>query len=87
MMKYTFLLKPLFYIISLIFSCWMVLKIEKLTPSDFGKYESMFNNNHPTDLSLSHILYLKQLCKAYKAGVIDSVKLDSELQTFLKSVK
>lgn len=37
-----FLLKPLFFIITLVFGAWLVLWIEKLKPSDFGSYKGVF---------------------------------------------
>ena len=46
MKKYDFLLKPIFFILKLLFSCWLVFQIEEISPSDFGKYESLFNNGH-----------------------------------------
>lgn len=39
---FAFLFKPLFFIFSLLLGSWLVLKIEKLIPSDFGKYKSLF---------------------------------------------
>jgi len=102
MKKYKFLLKPLFFICSLIFSCWLVLVIEQLSPSDFGKYESLFKSptnstspivkenfsiKIPKDVDLKKLKkeYLKKICLDYKAGRIDSVKLDNELNFFLKT--
>lgn len=44
MNKYSFLLKPLFFIFSLVFATWLTLFIERLQPSDFGKYEYIFSS-------------------------------------------
>lgn len=42
---YAFLVKPIFFIGSLLFATWLVLYIEKIKPSDLGKYESIFKSN------------------------------------------
>jgi hypothetical protein len=95
--KYKFILKPLFFIFSLLFTSWMVLKIEQLSPSDFGKYRSLFKTVSDTTIiypkkeirssvkktKLFHKQYLKNLCIDYKTGVIDSEKLDRQLELFL----
>ncbi len=47
MKKYNFLFKPLFFISSLCFATWLVLYIERISPSDLGKYESIFNSGPP----------------------------------------
>ncbi|MGQ0827605.1 MAG: hypothetical protein ACT4ON_04325 [Bacteroidota bacterium] len=101
MKKYKFILKPLFFICSLIFACWLVLIIEQVSPSDFGKYESLFKTKtnmitpiiHEADVlkTKKHMdqyknkkEYLKRLSQDYKEGLIDSVKLNKELDLFLK---
>jgi len=40
--SYGFILKPVFFILSLMFATWLTLYIERLAPSDFGKYEYLF---------------------------------------------
>lgn len=86
-LNFKFLLKPVFFIFSLVFSTWLVLTIEKITPSDFGRYKSFFESeakpvHKPNTYNKQ---YLKHLCSDYKAGLIDSVKLDEQLEQFLKS--
>lgn len=44
MKKYSFLFKPILFIVSLIFATWLTLYIERLEPSDFGKYEYIFSS-------------------------------------------
>jgi len=41
---YAFILKPVFFILSLLFATWLTLYIERLAPSDFGKYEYIFSS-------------------------------------------
>lgn len=93
MNKYNFLFKPIFFICSLLFATWLVLYIEKINPSDLGKYESLFNSRpkeHPEESKIKKSLandkeHLKQICIDYKEGLIDSTQLDQELEGFLKS--
>ncbi len=87
MSNYKFIIKPIFYILSLLFSCWMVLKIEKMQPSDFGKYQSLFTKGSTSVITKSNIQYLKQLCKDYKEGTIDSLKFEKQLTLFLQKNK
>lgn len=72
--RFKFLAKPLFYIFSLLFSCWMVLQIERISPSDFGKYKSWFQQK-PTDQK--HTAFptntaLRDAYLQYKSGKTDS---------------
>jgi hypothetical protein len=93
MKNYNFLFKPLFFIFSLVFATWLVFYIEKISPSDFGKYESLFKTK--TNLSEKEIQQvmnsrgekLKKICADYKAGIIDSTQLDKELKEFLRSIE
>jgi hypothetical protein len=96
MKKYNFLFKPIFFIASLVFATWLVLFIEKISPSDFGKYEYLFNSAPkplPKETKIQDLLtygkqrqaILKKICADYKAGLIDSTQLDQQLEKFLKS--
>lgn len=85
MKKYKFLLKPLFFIFSLIFSSWLVLKIEKISPSDFGKEKLLFENDPVPTVSRYDEQYLKNLFMEYKFGIINSRQLDEKLDFFLKT--
>lgn len=92
MKKYNFLFKPFFFICSLLFATWLVLYIEKIRPSDLGKYESMFNSTPkpPPKVKSVHHSHMndkqifKKICADYKAGLIDSTKLDQQIEDFLK---
>jgi hypothetical protein len=84
MRKYKFVLKPLFFIFNLLFATWLVLKIEKIQPSDFGEYKSIFYSGpKPKMVTLSDKQYLKNLCMDFKKGEIDSLKLEQQLVKFL----
>lgn len=77
--KYKFLVKPVFFIFNLLFSTWLVFKIEKLSPSDFGRYRHLFESHpKPSPISL-HKKEIKKLCDDYKAGLLDSTQLESKL--------
>lgn len=95
MKEYQFLFKPIFFIFKLVFSCWLVFKIEYLSPSDFGKYESLFHVNQKlsskayeharlSSPELQHV-FLSKLCHDYKTGLIDSTILDQQLKRLLNS--
>jgi len=97
MKDYEFLFKPIFFIFKLVFSCWLVFKIEYLSPSDFGKYESLFKQKQKlssrayeqarlSSPELRHI-FLSKLCYDYKTGLIDSTILDQQLKRLLNSNK
>ena len=96
MRKYKFLFKPLFFIFSLLFATWLVIKIEKISPSDFGRYRSLFekevkpvpvrhsNCNEAKCISSGKVA-LKILCMQYKQGIVDSSSLDKQLEIFFKN--
>ena len=99
MKKYKFLAKPLFFIFSLLFASWMVLTIEKIKPSDLGKYESLFKTKKNPSLipkktelpykggdSLLNETkknYIRRLCMDYKSGAIDSLAFNEQLEQIL----
>jgi len=91
--KYKFLIKPAFYIFSLLFSCWFVLKIEKVSPSNFGRYRSLFENDSKSKINAAKIKpqrfrpYLQKLFTAYKTGHIDSTRFEQQFDKFLKAYK
>jgi hypothetical protein len=88
MMKYKFLFKPLFFIFNLIFATWLVLKIEKIKPSDFGEHKTLFDPAPtPRIVTPKDKVYLKKLAYEYKYGIIDSLKLDQKLQQYLEVPK
>jgi hypothetical protein len=92
MKRYKFILKPLFFIFSLTASSYMVLVIEKISPSDFGRQHNLFVADPPPIVqpvkSQARILnyshqYLRNLCFDYKFGIIDNETLDERINTFL----
>jgi hypothetical protein len=90
MEKYKFLIKPLFFVFNLMFATWLVIKIEKISPSDLGRYKSLFDRASspvykvkPACPHREKSSYLKSLCSDYKKGVIDSAKFNRELESFL----
>jgi hypothetical protein len=91
MNRYKFLLKPLFFIFNLLFACWLVLKIEKISPSDFGKHKSLFENTPKSpplnykDSCIHAGKHLRNLCTGYRSGKIDGPQLYQELEKFLKT--
>lgn len=88
MINYKFLIKPIFYISSLLFSSWVVLQIEKLNPSDFGRYKRLFGSGEEVQPSLNlNKQYLIKLYSNYKEGKIDSAKFDQQLQKFLDDMQ
>lgn len=85
--KYTFLFKPLFFIFSLLFASWLVLKIEKLRPSDFGKERYLFEDEPVPTVAKYDEQYLKNLFLEYKFGIINSRQLDEKLEFFLNPIQ
>ncbi|MGZ3862276.1 MAG: hypothetical protein ACXVPN_12180 [Bacteroidia bacterium] len=82
--KYKFLFKPLFFVFNLLFATWLVLKVEKITPSDFGRYKSLFDDS--PELSPGQFYakqYIKNMCRDYKAGRLDSTNLEKEINKLL----
>ncbi len=88
MKNYQFLLKPVFYICSLLFATWLILEIEKVSPSDFqsNNVQKPSGDTSKTPIDFKPRYYfLKKLSLDYKIGVIDSLEFDHQLILFLKS--
>jgi hypothetical protein len=84
MKKYKFLLKPLFFVFNLLFATWLVLAIERIQPSDFGRHKSLFEPAvRPRTVSSADKQYLLKLFTEYKRGFIDSNTLNKKLDEFL----
>jgi hypothetical protein len=86
MEKYKFLFKPLFYIASLLFSSWLVLSIEKLHPSDLGRYQHVFeiDTMNISKKTSAKKRTLRKIMNEYKAGLLDTTNLDMELDKVLE---
>jgi hypothetical protein len=88
MKEYKFLLKPAFFIFNLLFASWLVLKIEKIKPSDLEKANSLFNNELKKSTGIIYNKeFLKTLFHNYKAGKIDSITFDKELENFMQNMQ
>lgn len=84
MKHYKFLAKPIFFIFNLVFATWLVLKIEKIKPSDFGEHKSIFSTApKPRIITRSDKMVLKTLFLEFKYGLIDTAQLDKKLDQFL----
>ncbi len=84
MKKYIFLFKPLLFIFNLFFATWLVFKIEKIRPSDMGRYGYLFEDVPPPSmLKALNKQYLKNLCYDFKNGVVDSLTLDQRIEQLL----
>lgn len=84
MKQYSFLLKPVLFIFNLLFATWMVFAIERLRPSDLGKYGDIFETRPSSATQLLNKKTLLKLCKDYKAGILDSTKLEENIDRLLK---
>jgi hypothetical protein len=90
MKRFKFLIKPLFYIFSLTASSYMVIIIERISPSDFSKHPSLFlPQAKPVAVQVNdqRMEYLKNICFDYKYGLIDSSTLDERISVFLYGEK
>lgn len=88
MKQYTFLFKPVFFIVNLIFATWLVLAIEQVQPSDFGQYKSLFESPaRPKKVYPEDKHRLKKLAVDFKNGKINEKTLDKELDAFLAPVE
>ena len=98
--KYKFLFKPIFFIFSLIFATCLVLYIENIAPSDFGRYESLFGGPKPKGAKANlHLINshsalpkfkeakLKKLFLDYRSGKMDSTRIDQIVEKYLRSTE
>lgn len=83
MKNYSFLFKPIFFLFNLIFATWLVFKIEAISPSDFGKYKSLFED--PPGSPAYKKKQLKKIITDFKAGKLDSLQLERKLETYLET--
>jgi hypothetical protein len=81
--KYKFLFKPVFFIFNLFFATWLVVQIEKVKPSDFGKYRHLFELPEKSSLKALQKQNLKKLCSDYKAGKLDSTQFEVQLEKIM----
>jgi hypothetical protein len=88
MSKYKFLIRPVFYIFNLFFATWLVIKIESVSPSDFGRYKLLFERTEP---KLQHVpvydkYYIFKLAEDYKKERIDQKTFLQLLSSHLDAV-
>ncbi|MDF2436660.1 MAG: hypothetical protein K0Q95_1036 [Bacteroidota bacterium] len=85
MKNYKFLLKPIFFIFNLVFATWLVIYIERIEPSDLGRYKRLFEHkdSRPESVPQYDKYYLKKLADDYKSGVLDSEAFDIQLEKFI----
>jgi len=84
MSHYKFLLKPFFFIFNLFFATWLVLKIEQVKPSDFGRNRNLFEQAPPQRIvTMSDRTFLINLAKDYANGRIDSLILREKIESYL----
>jgi len=85
MKKYSFVLKPMFFIFNLLFASWLVIKIENIQPSDVSKKKSLFVKE---DIKVENSNFAKthfeNIYSDYKTGIVDSATFDRELRNFLE---
>jgi hypothetical protein len=87
MKKYKFLIKPLFFIFNLLFATWLVIKIEQLSPSDFGKFRSLFEKPEPVlkNVPVYDKYYILKLSEDYKKGILSKKLFEQELNIYLNN--
>lgn len=84
MRNYTFILKPLFFIFNLVFATWLVFAIEKISPSDFGQYKSLFDTRKdPIEVDRENKAHIMKLLQDFKNGALDSTDVVARLEHFL----
>ena len=83
MKNYSFLIKPAFFLFNLVFATWLVFKIEEISPSDFGKYKSLFEDP-PGSIGYKK-KNLKRIIVDFKAGKLDSLQLERKIEKYLES--
>ena len=83
MKNYAFIFKPLFFIFNLIFATWLVFKIETISPSDFGRYSSLFDD--PPGSMGYRKKNLTKIIVDYKKGRLDSIQLAQKIEKYIES--
>lgn len=75
------LIKPLLFIAQLLIASWLVLYIEKLQPSDFGRYKSLFVNERKS--LLEKRLEAHEVLFEFKQNRLDSLQAIHKLDSLL----
>jgi hypothetical protein len=85
MKKYKFLFKPIFFIFNLLFATWLVFRIEKIQPSDFGRYKGIFGPAAAIDMkdnpAKSRLL---KIMKDFREGKMSEQKAEREIEKVIR---
>jgi len=85
MAKYTFLLKPVFFIFNLLLATWLVFEIEQISPSQTGGQGPLHDPVPGIDNEKKE--RLKKICFDFKAGLLDSSHLEQKLDELFWQIK
>lgn len=64
----------------------MVLQIEKLSPSDFGRHGSLFEHKKEKETLPAGKHAIKKLYKEYRNGLVDSVTFHKRLEKYIEQL-
>jgi hypothetical protein len=83
MKRFKFILKPALFIFNLLFATWLVFTIEEIKPTDFGRYEYLFEDPPALKTKKLKKEHLIKICSDYKAGVLDTNELVKKIDMYL----
>jgi len=83
MKKYKFIIKPLLFVFNLLFATWLVFAIEAIKPTDFGRYEYLFEDPPVVKTRKQKKEHLIRISSEYKKGIIDTTELVRQIDMYL----
>jgi hypothetical protein len=83
MKKYKFIIKPLLFIFNLLFATWLVFAIEDIKPTDFGRYEYLFEDPPAVKTRKQKKEHLIRISSEYRKGIIDTTELVRQIDMYL----
>ena len=83
MKRFKFILKPALFIFNLLFATWLVFTIEEIKPTDFGRYEYLFEDPPALKTKKLKKEHLIKICTDYKTGVLDTNELVRKIDMYL----
>lgn len=84
MNNYKFLRKPFFFLFNLLFATWLVLKIEQIKPTDFGRNTNFFEPApQPRIVTIKDRAFLLQIANDYAEDRLDSTALRLKIEAYL----
>jgi len=84
MNNYKFLRKPFFFLFNLLFATWLVLKIEQIKPTDFGRNRNFFEPApQPRIVTIKDRAFLLQMANDYAKDKLDSAALRLKIEAYL----